>query len=87
MIIAGLIGVLLFTNVISLYLYIKNDIVQQNNIRTYVSNEKGYIKQLDMLQNSIVDHKQIIRDLNKRLEKHYEEAVSDFFNNFNEEDK
>lgn len=87
MIIAGLIGVLLFTNVISLYLYIKNDIVQQNNIRTYVSNEKGYIKQLDMLQNSIVDHKQIIRDLNKRLEKNYEEAVSDFFNNFNEEDK
>lgn len=87
MIIAGLIGVLLFTNVISLYLYIKNDIVQQNNIRTYVSNEKGYIKQLDMLQNSIVDHKQIIRDLNKRLEKNYEEAVSDFFNNFNKEDK
>lgn len=87
MIITGVIGVLLFTNVLTLYLYIKNDIVQQNNIRTYVSNEEGYRKQLEILQNSIVDHKQIIRNLKNQLEENYQEAVNDFFNNSNKEDK
>lgn len=68
MIIAGIISVLVFTNVISLYLYIKNDVVAQNNIKTYISNEEAFRVQMKAYQESLTEYKVYIKDLEQQIE-------------------